>query len=143
MDAIKGDARVQAGSSAAFLRATVVCLTLATAAIHASLGGPLFTVNAVGYAALALALVLPGVFARGRWLTRVALLGFTLATILGWVAFGARFPLAYLDKAIEVVLVGFLALDIWFTDGGPIGVARQTRELVRSVVAWAAIRGSR
>ena len=33
------------------LRVEIVALTLATAAIHASLGGTLFLLNAVGYAA--------------------------------------------------------------------------------------------
>ena len=42
------------------LRASVVGLTLATAAIHASLGGMLFMANAAGYTVLAIAMVIPG-----------------------------------------------------------------------------------
>ena len=99
----------------------VVALTLATALIHAQLGGLMFTLNALGYLGLAAAMVLPGPFARIRWLTRLALVAFTLATISGWVFIGARFPLAYLDKAIEVLLVVFLALEVWL-DGGPADV---------------------
>ena len=70
----------------------VVGLALATAAIHASLGGMLFLANAVGYTTLAVAMIVPGPIGHIRWLVRLALLGFTAATIGGWVLFGARFP---------------------------------------------------
>ncbi len=117
------------------LRSMVVVLTLATAAIHASLGGMLFLANAAGYAALALGMVAPGPAARWRWLIRLALIGFTAATIGGWIAFGARFDLAYIDKAIEVALVGVLLLEQWRSDGGPVGVYRRVRGMLRGVVA--------
>ena len=71
------------------LRVVILVLTLATAAIHASLGGLLFTLNAVGYTVLAALMVLPGPVAPVRWLVRLALLGFVAATIGGWVLFGA------------------------------------------------------
>ena len=115
------------------LRASVVALTLATAAIHASLGGMLFMANAAGYAILAIAMVIPGPVGRWRWLIRLALIGFTAATIGGWVAFGPRFGLAYLDKAIEVALIGVLLIEQWQSDGGPRGVLRRVRELARGV----------
>src|SRR3970282_888370 len=61
-----------------------VVLTLATAFIHLTLGGPLwllFRMNAVGYAVLAVALVVPiGLADRFRWLIRLALLGFVAGT---------------------------------------------------------------
>ena len=125
------------------LRFLVVGLTLATAAIHASLGGLLFLANAIGYTTLAVAMIVPGPIGRIRWLVRLALLGFTAATIGGWVLFGARFPLAYLDKAIEVALIGALALEIWRSDGGPIGVVRQVRRLVERVAGLQGARGPR
>src|SRR5689334_11069687 len=81
------------------LRAAIVALTIATAQIHATLGGLMFTLNAIGYATLATAMVLPGPFATIRWLTRYALAGFAAITVAGWLAFGARFELAYIDKA--------------------------------------------
>jgi hypothetical protein len=109
------------------LRIGIVALTLATAQIHASLGGMLFTLNAIGYSALAAAMVLPGPIAGLRWLTRYALIGFTAATIAGWLAFGARFELAYIDKAIEVALIVFLLVESWVIDGGPLAVARRAR----------------
>ena len=116
------------------LRIGIVALTLATAYIHATLGSLLFTLNAIGYAVLAAALVLPGPVARGRWLVRLALIGLTGATIAGWVAFGARFPLAYLDKGIEVAMVLALIVDLWVNDGGPIAIARRIVHLPATLV---------
>ena len=115
------------------LRAGVVILTLATAAIHASLGGMLFLANAAGYAVLALAMVAPGPATRLRWLIRVALIALTASTIGGWIAFGPRFGLAYLDKAIEIALIGVLLIEQWRSDGGPIGVYRRIRSQVSRV----------
>lgn len=109
-------------SAVIVLRIVVVVLTLATALIHAGLGGLMFTLNALGYLGLAAAMVLPGPFARIRWLARLALVAFTMATIGGWLLIGARFPLAYLDKAIELVLVVFLVFEVWL-DGGPAAIA--------------------
>jgi hypothetical protein len=116
--------------AALILRGSIVGLTLATAAIHFSLGGTLFLLNAIGYTALAAALALPGPFARGRWLIRYALIGFTATTIAGWLAFGARFDLAYLDKALEITLIGLLLLESWLVDGGPLVVARRAQRIV-------------
>ena len=115
---------------AVVLRLAVVALTLATAVIHARLGGLLFLANAVGYTVLAVAMVVPGPLARERWLVRLALIGFTAMTIVGWFLFGARFDLAYLDKAIEVALVGVLALELWLVDGGPAAIVRRARRMV-------------
>ncbi len=125
------------------LRSGAVLLTLATAAIHASLGGMLFLANAAGYAALALAMVIPGPVGRWRWLIRLALIGFTAATIGGWVAFGPRFGLAYLDKGIEVALIGVLLIEQWQSDGGPRGVLRRARELARGVIGRTVARSAR
>lgn len=116
------------------MQAAIVGLTLATAAIHATLGGTLFLMNAVGYAALAIALVLPGPLGRIRWLTRWALVGFTAVTIGGWLMFGARFDLAYLDKGIEVALIGLLLLESWIVDGGPLGAVRRARRVAGSIL---------
>jgi hypothetical protein len=115
-------------------RAAIVALTIGTAAIHASLGGTLFMLNAAVYAAFAVAMVLPGPVARIRWLVRYALIGFTITTILGWVAVGARFDLAYIDKALEIALVGLLLLDSWAVDGGPLAVARRAQRMAESAL---------
>ena len=112
------------------LRAVVVVLTLATAYIHTTLGGLMFTMNALGYLTLAIAMVVPiAIVSRYRWLVRAALLGFTLVTILGWVAFGGRFMTAYIDKAIEIGLVAALLIEMWRYDGGPINVLRRAVDL--------------
>jgi len=124
-------------------RLLVVTLTLATAAIHGSLGGLLFLANAIGYTVLAMAMVAPGPIGQGRWLVRLALLGFTAATIGGWLMFGARFPLAYADKAIEVALIGVIGFELWRLDGGPIGVARQAGRLVARLVGTRIARAPR
>lgn len=117
------------------IRSVVLGLTLATAAIHASLGGLMFLANAAGYTVLALAMILPGPIGQVRWLVRVALIGFAAMTIGGWVLFGTRFPLAYLDKAIEVALIGVVTLELWRSDGGPLGVVRQARRLIERLVS--------
>ena len=115
------------------LRLAIVALTLATATIHASLGGLLFMANAASYAALAIAMIVPLPIAhRYRWLIRFALLGFTAATIAGWLAVGARFPLAYLDKGIEALLVGCIVAEAYRLEGGPLESLRRLVRLVRS-----------
>ena len=129
--------------STVVLRTAVVGLTLATAAIHFSLGGLLFLANAAGYTVLALAMVAPGPTARWRWLVRLALIAFTAATIGGWVAFGPRFGLAYLDKAIEVGLIGVLLVEQWQSDGGPVVIYRRLRRLVHSVATFSFARSAR
>jgi hypothetical protein len=125
------------------LRTIVVLLTLATAQIHASLGGLMFMANAVGYSVLALAMVVPGPVARYRWLVRLALIGFAAVTIAGWVAFGARFDLAYLDKGIEVALIGILLVEQSRSDGGPAGVYRLVRRLVSGIATGTFARHAR
>ena len=117
------------------LRAGIVVLTLATAYIHTTLGSLMFMANALGYLVLAVAMVVPLAIAhRNRWLIRAALLGFTAATILGWVMFGARFWLGYLDKAIEIGLIALLVIEMFRYDGGPAAVLRRSVDLAVSIV---------
>jgi hypothetical protein len=121
--------RSRDGIAIALVTVTVI-LTLATSYIHSTLGGMLFTLNALGYAALAIAIAVPIRLAdRFRWLIRLALLGFTLATIGGWILFGARYDVAYLSKAIEAVLVAVLIVSIYRFDEGPGGVVRRLQAL--------------
>ena len=135
MATITRGARADLHAATALLRACVVLLTLGTAAIHASLGGLLFLANAAGYAVFAVAMVLPGRIGQLRWLVRLALLGFTATTIGAWFLFGARFPLAYLDKGLEVALIACLAIEIWQVDGGPAAVAGRAGQLVKRLAA--------
>jgi len=116
------------------LRIEIVALTLATAWIHATLGSTLFLLNAGGYVVLAAAMVLPGPVARVRWLARYALMGFAATTIAAWLAFGARFDLAYLSKGIEVALIGLLLVESWVVDGGPVAVARRLERLAVAAI---------
>jgi hypothetical protein len=121
--------RTAADTVAPLIRFLIVSLTVATAAVHAWLGGLLFLANAAGYVTLALGMVLPGPFAAWRWLVRLALLGFTATTMAAWVVFGGRFGIAYLDKGLEALLVALLIAEIWRIDGGPRGIVQKLREL--------------
>lgn len=113
------------------IRVGILAGALATAAIHATLGGWLFLANAAGYTVLAVAMIVPlALAARWRWLIRAAFIGFTVATIAGWALFGARFSLAYVDKGIELGLVALLIAEMYFQDGGPANVARRGIDLV-------------
>src|SRR6478736_2816123 len=132
MDALKLAAATESGPMSVVLRGGVILLTLLTAAIHASLGGLLFTMNAAVYLGLAVAMILPAI-APFRWLARLALIGFASATIAGWVLFGTRFQLAYIDKAIELALLGFLAMEVWLFDSGPVGDIRRVRRLASAL----------
>jgi hypothetical protein len=143
MATLKMAKRVEPRLGVVALRSVIVALTLATAALHASLGGLLFMANAVGYTTLAVAMIVPGPVGRVRWLVRSALIGFTAATIGGWLLFGARFPLAYLDKGIEVALISVVAFDLWRSDGGPLGVVRQARSLLTRLAGTQFARGPR
>jgi membrane-bound ClpP family serine protease len=96
------------------LRVGIVLLTLATALIHLQLAfpDPAFILNGLGYLALLAALYLPVPrLARYRNIVRRVLLGFTALTILLWILLGARTPIGYVDKAIEIALILLLLLD--------------------------------
>lgn len=96
------------------IRAGVVLLTLGTAIIHLQLNFPdvVFILNGLGYLALLAALYLPLPQLDGyRRLARWGLVGFAALTILLWVLFGARTPIGYVDKLIEVALIALLLLD--------------------------------
>ena len=117
------------------LRGGIVALTLATAYIHLTLGGALFTLNAVGYVVLAAALVAPlAFFADIRWLTRVALVGYTATTVVGWYLMGPRYDTAYIAKGIELVLIALLVVESYHHDGSPLQVARRIVGLVTKFV---------
>ena len=67
------------------IRAGIVGLALATGYIHSTLGGLLFTLNAVGYVVAAIAMVIPLALAvRFRWVIRLGLMGYAATTIIGW-----------------------------------------------------------
>ena len=113
------------------LRVAIVALTLSTAYIHSTLGGLQFTLNAIGYAVLAAAVIAPLAIAhRYRWLIRIALAGYAATTIVAWAITGPYYTTAYVAKAIEVVLITLLVIDFARRDGNPIDrIAAELRSL--------------
>jgi hypothetical protein len=107
------------------LRLAIVGLVLGTAYIHSTLGGLLFTLNALGYVTAAVALVIPlAIAVRFRWVVRLGLIAYAAATIVGWAIQGPYFMTAYIAKAIEVALIALVAIDFARMDGNPIDVVR-------------------
>jgi hypothetical protein len=103
------------------LRTAIVALTLATGWIHATLGGLLFSLNAAGYVVAAAAMVAPIGLAIGfRWFIRLGLIAYAATAIVGWYLIGPRYETAYLAKAIEVVLISLLLVEVRAYDGNPI-----------------------
>lgn len=112
------------------LTSVIVLLTLATASVHLSLGGLLFILNGLGYLGLAALIVIGYVkphplVERFDWLPRLALMGYAATTIVGYIIIGPYSTLGWATKAVEVVLIGLLALDVVRVYGGPRGVVRR------------------
>ena len=108
------------------LRLAIVGLALATGYIHSTLGGLLFTLNAIGYLVAAVAMIIPLALAvRFRWVVRLGLIGYAATTIVGWAIQGPFYSTAYLAKGIEVALIVLLAVDFARMDGNPITVIRR------------------
>ena len=126
-------------AAGAVLTAAIVGLTLATAYIHSTLGGLLFTLNALGYLGLA-ALIVIGAAApttlieRFSWFPRLALLGYTAMTIAGYLVMGPYFTLGFIAKGIEVALVTLLVIDIIRVYGSPMGLVRSALASVDPIV---------
>jgi hypothetical protein len=119
-------ARTALRTSDVVIRGAIVALTLATGYIHFTLGGLLFTLNALGYGVAAVAMIVPLALAvRFRWIVRVGLIGYAATAIVAWAVIGPYFSTAYLAKAIEVALIVLLAIDFVRHDGSPIAVARR------------------
>jgi hypothetical protein len=95
------------------LRTGIVLLTLGTALIHLQLAFPdtVFILNGLGYLTLLVALYVPQL-ARYRNAVRWVLSGYAALTIFFWILIGARSPIGYIDKAIEVALIALLLLEI-------------------------------
>ena len=116
-------------SAGVLLTAAIVALTLATAYIHLTLGGLLFTLNGLGYLGLA-ALIVIGAAApvaivqRFSWFPRIALIGYAAITIVGYLVMGPYFSLGFIAKGIEVALIGLLVVDVIRVYGSPMGLVR-------------------
>ena len=118
------------------IRAAIVALTLSTAYIHSTLGGLLFTLNAVGYVVAAVAVVVPlAIAVRFRWIVRVGLMGYAATAIVAWAVMGPYFSTAYIAKAIEVALIVTLAVDFARHDGNPLALARRELAALTQLVS--------
>ena len=105
-------ASTDVSASNPLLRVGVITLTIGTALIHLYLGLPLFVLNGFGYLGLLAALTLPLPYLSDhRSLTRWVLVGYTALTIFLWILVGARNPIGYADKIIELALVALLLLE--------------------------------
>jgi len=107
----------------------IVALTLSTAYIHLTLGGLLFTLNAIGYAAFAVAMIViatvpHSLVRRFDWMPRAGLAGYTATTIGAYLVMGPSFGLGWIAKAIEVALLTLLLADVLRAYGSPLGLVR-------------------
>lgn len=110
----------------AIVRIAIVGLTVATGWIHLNLGGLLFTMNGLGYFVAAIAMIAPLAIAlRFRWFVRIGLIGYAATAIVAWYLTGPRYDIAYLAKAIELALIGLVALEIRAYDGNPLRRVRR------------------
>lgn len=97
------------------LRVGIIVLTAATALIHLQLNfpDPVFILNGLGYLALLAALHLPvPQLARYHDAARWVLIGYAALTIFLWILVGARTPIGYIDKLIEVALIALLVIEV-------------------------------
>jgi hypothetical protein len=118
-----GSTPIAGGLARVILTLVIVELTGATAYVHFGLGGPLFTLNGLGYVALAAAyavgaLVPLPIVQRFAWLPRVGLAAYALVTIGAYLVTGSYFALGWITKGIEVAIVGALAADMLIVYGG-------------------------
>jgi hypothetical protein len=126
-------------AAGAMLTTGIVALTLATAYIHATLGGLLFTLNALGYLGLAGLIVIGAaapvaIVERFSWFPRVALAGYAAMTIAGYLVMGPYFSLGFIAKGIEVSLIALLAIDVIRVYGSPMGLLRSALASVGPIV---------
>ena len=128
--------RTNLRASDVILRGAIVALALATGYIHSTLGGLLFTLNAIGYVVAAAAMVVPLALAvRFRWIVRIGLIGYAMTTIAGWAITGPYYSTAYIAKAIEVALIVAVSVDFARHDGNPVNVIRRELAAFGSFVA--------
>lgn len=129
--------RYRTQTASPLLTLSIVGLTLATAYIHLSLGGLLFTLNGIGYlvlgaAYLGAATVPVSLFRDFGWLARIGLAGYTLLTIGAYLAIGPYFALGWIAKGVEAALVGLLAVETLVAYGDRAGLRRAIAHSVRA-----------
>ena len=117
------------------IRVAIAGLALTTGYIHLTLGGLLFTLNAIGYFTAAAAVLVPLALAvRFRWVVRLGLIGYAATTIIAWAIQGPYFQLAYIAKGIEVALIVLVAVDFARMDGNPIAVIKREMGALAALV---------
>ena len=121
--------QITAGLVRTVLALVIIELTLSTANIHFTLGGPLFTLNGFGYLALAVAYAIVALvplpfLQRIAWLPRIGLAGYTLVTIAAYLVIGPYFALGWTAKGIELAIVALLVTDMLVVYGSPKDVWR-------------------
>jgi hypothetical protein len=104
-------------------------LTLATALIHLSLGGTLFSLNGLGFVGLGAAYAIAAfgpipIVERFGWLPRLGLGAYAAATIGAYLVIGPYFTLGWVTKAIELAIVGLVLADLLATYGSPTRLLR-------------------
>jgi len=125
------------------LRLAILALALGTGYIHSTLGGLLFSLNALGYLTAAVAMVIPlGIAVRFRWVVRLGLIGYATTTIIAWAVQGPYFTTAYIAKVIEVALIALVAIDFARMDGNPITVVKSELALLSSRLGRRSATGS-
>jgi hypothetical protein len=103
----------------------ILDLVAATALIHLSLGGTLFTLNGLGFLGLGAAVLAGAVLPvplvrRFGWLPRAGLAGYALVTIGAYLVMGPYITLGWIAKGIEVAIIGLVAIDLlieWRSSG--------------------------
>jgi hypothetical protein len=115
------------GRQLALALSLIVLLTLSTSYIHFWVGGTLLLLNSAGYLGLAILVVGSAAFYRRALpLVLLGLAAYALVTILGWLVMGPYFDLAYLAKAIEIVLITTIGI-----------VLSRMRPELRNAISWA------
>jgi hypothetical protein len=126
-------------SFGALLTAAIVGLTLATAYIHLTLGGILFTLNGLGYLGLA-ALFAIGAAAshplikRFSWFPRLGLAGYAALTIAAYLVMGPYFSLGWIAKGIEAAIIVLVTVDVIRVYGSPMGFVRSALASVAPIL---------
>lgn len=126
-------------SGGVLVTSAIVALTLATAYIHLTLGGLLFTLNGLGYLGLAVLLVVgaaapTGFVSRFSWFPRVGVAGYAAITIAGYLLMGPYFSLGFITKAIEGALIALVVVDVIRVYGSPFGLVRAALASVAPVL---------
>jgi hypothetical protein len=134
--AVSGRSVPRSGVAATALIAAITILAVVAGGIHLSLGGMLFTLNAIGYFGLAAAYLIAAVVphplvVRFSWLPRIALIGYAATSIVAWMVIGGFYWLGYLTKGIELTLIVLVVVDVYRVYGGVRGLIAQAIESVR------------